>query len=107
MTDLFAWTPPAPKFNTPDMHRREDHATSIEASERVARSCKTELQAAVYAKLVELGPMTDGELEALPQFCHYGPSTVRKRRSELFHAGRVLDTGERRSHMKVWKAVEE
>lgn len=91
--------------NTPSMHRKVDHATSIVASEIIARSCKTELQAAILAKLIELGPMTDGELENLPVFSHYGPSTVRKRRSELFQDGKVEKTGELRDRMNVWKAV--
>jgi hypothetical protein len=49
--------------------------------------------------------MTDGELENLPVFAHYGPSTVRKRRSELYQAGRVAETGARRGKMNVWRAV--
>lgn len=104
-TPLLDWVPPEPQFNTRDMHRKHDHQTSIDASERIARSVKTRLQEQIHAKLVELGPMTDGELEALPGFAHYGPSTVRKRRSELFQAHRVIDTGERRNHMKIWRAI--
>lgn len=102
---LLDWVPPVPQFSTPDMHRKMDHATSIDAAERVAKSCRTELQGAIYDKLIELGPMTDGELENLPQFSHYAPSTVRKRRSELFQDGRVAETGDKRDRMKVWKAV--
>lgn len=103
--DLLSWTPPAPQHNDRSMHRKSDHETSIAASERVAKSCKTELQSAILEKLIELGPMTDGELESLPVFSHYGPSTVRKRRSELFQDGKVEKTGEVRSRMSVWKAV--
>ena len=106
MTDLFQWVPPAQQFSTPDMHRKTDHQTAIDASERVAKSCKTELQSAIYEVLIERGPMTDGELETLPQFSQYGPSTVRKRRSELYQAGRVTETGEVRARMKVWKAIQ-
>ena len=104
MLDLFAYAEER-KLPTPDMHRKTDHETSIAASERVAKSCKTELQSAILEKLIELGPMTDGELESLPVFSHYGPSTVRKRRSELFQDGKVEKTGELRDRMNVWKAV--
>lgn len=103
--DLFEWTPPAPQFNTPDMHRKNDHQTAIDAAERIAKTCKTELQTAVYEALVARGPMTDGELERLDIFAHYSPSTVRKRRSELFQAGRVAKTDARREGMSVWMAV--
>lgn len=104
MLDLFAYAEER-KLPTPDMHRKRDHETSIDASERIAKSCKTELQSAILEKLIELGPMTDGELESLPVFSHYGPSTVRKRRSELFQDGKVEKTGELRDRMNVWKAV--
>ena len=104
--DLFEWQPPAPQYNTPDMHRRnDDHQTAIDASERVAKFCKTELQTAVYEALIKYGPMTDGELERLDVFAHYSPSTVRKRRSELYQEGRVAKTDARRDGMSVWMAV--
>ncbi len=45
------------------------------------------------------------EVYAITLFSHYGPSTVRKRRSELFQDGKVEKTGEVRSRMSVWKAV--
>lgn len=93
------------QFNTPDMHRKTDHQTSIDASERIAKSCKTELQREIWRILRNAGPMTDGELERMDCFSHYAPSTVRKRRSELYQDGRLAETGEVRSRMKVWRAV--
>jgi hypothetical protein len=82
-------------------HRKNDMQTAIDASERVA-PCKTVLQLQVLMALRAHGAMTDGELEKLPQFKEYGPSTVRKRRSELFQDGRVVATGGRRDGMNVW-----
>lgn len=104
---LLDWTPPPPQFNTPDMHRRADPQTSIDASERVAK-CKTDLQAEVLAAFRKHGAMTDGEMEALPQFADWKPSTARKRRGELRDLGLIQDTGEvrkcGRSSMTVWRA---
>lgn len=100
--DLFS-ARPVPQ-NTPDMHRANDPQTSIDASETVARF-KNDLQRDVYQALRTGGAMTDGELESLPQFAIYGPSTVRKRRSELKETGFVVDTGDRRDRMTVWRAV--
>lgn len=102
--ELFDWTPPPPQFPDPSsMHRRNDADTSIAAAERVAKSGRKALQDRIEQLLAI--PMTDGELEKLPEFKHYGPSTVRKRRSELFKADRVIDTGARRNGMKVWRRV--
>ena len=83
------------------MFRVPDHHTSIESAEAIA-PIRTKLQGEIYDILC-LRPMTDGELELLPQFRVYGPSTVRKRRSELYQAGRIEETGETRARMKVWK----
>ncbi len=86
------------------MHRRPDHETAIAAARSVL-SCRSELQAAILDVLKMCGPMTDGELEQYPTFSVYGPSTVRKRRSELYQAGQVAPTGETRNRMKVWRAA--
>ena len=102
---LLEWVPPAPQFSTPDMHRREDMQTSIDAAERVARGRKP-LQEAIHAILVSRGPMTAGDLERLECFSHFGPSTVRKRVSELKAEGRVEATDKRRDGMTVWAAAE-
>ena len=85
--------------------RIPSHETSIEAAKAVL-PCRTVLQQQILSALVARGPMTDGELENLPQFASYGPSTVRKRRSELYQDGRVILTGEKRDRMNVWSARE-
>jgi hypothetical protein len=91
------------------MVRHDDHSTSVAAAVGVVKRDKSKLQREVLAAFVELGPMTDGELEALPQFAHYAYSTVRKRRTELCQRGDLVETGDRRmsegnSPMKVWRA---
>lgn len=87
-------------FDSP-MTRLIDHSTSIEAAQKVA-TCRTKLQAEILSLLL-VRDMTDGELERLPQFEAYSPSTVRKRRSELYQSGRVVWTGEKRGGFKVWR----
>lgn len=83
------------------MIRLPSHETSVEAA-RAVLPCRTVLQQQILSALLANGPMTDGELETLPQFASYGPSTVRKRRSELYQDGRVVETGEKRNRMMVW-----
>lgn len=103
--ELFEWIPTQrPQLNTPDMHRKDDHETSIAASERVAAH-KSALQGEILAAFVQLGPMTDGELERLDRFKHLGRTTARKRRGELVELGKVAATGVRRDGMKEWKSV--
>lgn len=88
--------------NTPDMHRARDMQTAIDASERVA-PCRKVLQQQIMTAFRARGPMTDGELENLPQFKDkFKPSTVRKRRSELYQDGQVVATLDRRDGMTVW-----
>lgn len=96
------------------MHRRGDHATSVEAGERV-RTVLSDLQRDVYIAIAAAGAagLTDRELELLPQFAHLAPSTCRKRRSELLFAtppriravrddaGKVLT----RNGLTVWVAL--
>lgn len=86
------------------MVRIPSHDTSVQAAKAVL-PCRTVLQQQILSALIARGPMTDGELENLPQFADYGPSTVRKRRSELYHDGRVRPTGETRDRMNVWEPV--
>ena len=87
------------------MYRKNDHDTSIEAA-RVVAEFRTVLQQQIF-EVLQVRPMTDGELENLPQFMSYGPSTVRKRRSELYQAGLIRESGERRGRFKVWAVVAE
>lgn len=80
--------------------RVTDPDTSRRAGEKV-RKLGTSLHEAVIDALAYHGPRTDRELEQLPQFAHYGPSTVRKRRSELYAAGHVIAAGERNG-LTLW-----
>ena len=94
---------PAP--NLRGMVHGDDPYTSIEAALAVERR-RTELHQRVLRAFSEHGPMTDGELEQLPEFAGYGPSTLRKRRSELSQQHALVAVGERRNErnckMLVW-----
>jgi hypothetical protein len=87
------------------MTHHDDPYTSVEAAAKIERH-RTELHARVLQAFLEHGPMTDAELEQLPEFHGYGPSTLRKRRSELYHAHDLAAIGERRNarncKMLVW-----
>lgn len=85
------------------MTHRHDHDTSIAAADRV-HDRLSELQEEVMAVLREYGPMTARECERLDSFSRCGPSTVRKRISELYKVGKVTGVG-RRDGMKVWGLV--
>jgi hypothetical protein len=95
-------------FNAPDvrgMVHRADPQTSIEAAAAIEPR-RTELHAKVLQAIAEYGPMTDEELEDLEDFWGYGPSTIRKRRSELYQQGALVIVGERvnsrHKKMLVW-----
>lgn len=89
----------------PGMVRRDDPSTSIEAAEAVAPGL-TKLQARVLAAFKDC-PMTDEQLERLPEFSGFAPSTIRKRRSELYQDGYLVNAGtaenSRGRAMIVWK----
>jgi hypothetical protein len=91
------------------MVHRNDPYTSIEAAEVIARK-RTELHGRVLEAFDTRGPMTDEELEQLPAFVPYGPSTIRKRRSELYQQGSLEVCGERRNSrdrkMLIWRKTE-
>ncbi len=91
--DLLAWAA---------MTRAGDHATSVEAARRVTENL-SRLQHQVLDAFRELGPMTDGQLETLPRFKGQGPSTIRKRRSELYQAGLLVKAGrDTQRSMVIW-----
>lgn len=102
--DLFSDEVPSVK----GMVHAGDPATSIEAAQKIIR-VNTILHERVMEAFHELGPMTDEQLEKLPRFCAYGPSTIRKRRSELFKAGRLKADGvavnQRGSKMLIWRVA--
>lgn len=82
------------------MARRDDHDTSVAAAKAIEPEL-SELQMKVLTALEIYEAMTDGELEKLERFDGCRPSTVRKRRSELYQNGLVVKAG-RRDGMTVW-----
>lgn len=98
MTDL-------PLFSPPPMVRENDAPTSLDAAARM-RPKVNALHEQVLSALAAAGAegLNDRQLEQLPQFAHYGPSTIRKRRSELYQLGYVTHFGTRDGLM-VWVRV--
>lgn len=101
-----------PLFDAPDLRgmvHRDDPHTSSAAAEVIARR-RTELHEKVLAAFERYGAMTDEDLEQLDEFRGYGPSTIRKRRSELFHQQALVSVGERLNSrgrtMLVWALKE-
>ena len=86
------------------MTHRHDHDTSIAAADRIQEHLSV-LQEAVVTAFRVYGPMTARECERLNSFSRCGPSTVRKRISELYKAGKLVAVG-RRDGMKVWGLME-
>jgi hypothetical protein len=82
--------------------RHFDHPTSVAPDGRRLNELHREVLSAFEAH----GRLTDEELERLPQFGCYGPSTIRKRRSELYLMGQLVRVGERNNsrgrRMVVW-----
>lgn len=83
------------RFDPVQSVRRNDPQTAAEAVVRVA-SHVSELQERIVAELRAGGPRTAKELEQLEAFAGCSPSTVRKRVSELWHRGVIVDTGNKR-----------
>ena len=79
----------------PKSHKN-DPVTSVAAAVALQPRL-SRLHKQVMAALKAHGPMIDTELEELPQFRGYGPSTLRKRRSELFQAGYLRRVAVRRN----------
>lgn len=88
------------------VHRRA-RPTEVAAAEVIKRGL-SDLQGLVLAAVVELGQATAEEVEQLPRFATFGPSTVRKRLSELSAARALIQCGtkpnSRGRPMAVWKA---
>ena len=84
------------------MVRTNGHATSVDSALKIAK-VRSGLQERVLEAFYQLGPMTDGEVEKLERFASCAPSTIRKRRSELYQAGVLIKTEDRRNGMIVWK----
>jgi len=78
------------------MVRARTSGTSVTAA-RAVRGVRSALQVKVLAILGRGGPMTAEELENHEEMValNLAPSTVRKRISELFQAGELVEAGER------------
>jgi hypothetical protein len=92
------------------MVRRDNPSTSVAAAKIIVRGVSN-LQRRVLEAFQQHGPMTDEELEQLPQFSHYGRTTVHKRRTELYQAHKVerdsLKRNSRGVRMIVWNIRKE
>lgn len=97
-----------PDVDIAGMVHRGDPFTSVDAATVIGKKL-TELHERVLAAFDEYGRMTDETLEQLPEFRDFGPSTIRKRRSELFQAKRLAhvaeDLNSRGRKMIVWDRV--
>jgi uncharacterized protein YcaQ len=65
----------------------------------------TAIQTQIVRILKAEGPQNARELEVRDEFRDLGVSTVRKRISELFHAGRIIQAG-RRDGMAIWDVAD-
>lgn len=99
MTEPTLWDQPT---TTVGMVRTDDPATSVVAAETVLPKLNR-LRTRVLTLIAEAGPdgLTDRELERLPEFAAYAYSTVRKRRTELYQAGYLVEAGVR-DRLTVW-----
>jgi hypothetical protein len=98
-----------PDLFAPENLRRMAHrgglATERDAARRILPQLST-LHRAVLEALQDHGALNDRELEQLPRFAQYGPSTIRKRRSELYQAGRLVADG-KRDGLTAWRIAPE
>lgn len=91
------------------MYRKNDAATSIAAAESIKPQLN-DLQQRILAAIRRWefnhghGP-TDKELERLPEFVNCGPSTVRRRRTDLLKLGLIRPTGRVRNRCQEWEAI--
>lgn len=100
LPNLFSQVVSVPTEAIAGMVRGDSPLTSQAAAVRVLPKLSA-LQAEVLA--VADG-RTDREIERLPRFAAYAPSTVRKRRSELLQQGRIRADGDR-DGLTVWRVV--
>lgn len=76
---------------------------SVESQYAAVRQLPTRAQvsARLLAILDSEGPQTARELETRDEFAGFAPSSIRKRVSELYHAGELVKAG-RRDGMAIW-----
>ncbi len=89
----------------PPASRAKDPRTAKAAGDSFEKRGLSELHQKVLDALCH-GPMTDEQLERLPQFAGLAPSTIRKRRSELHDLGKIRLVGSkinsRNREMMLW-----
>jgi len=97
---------------TTGMVRATDPDTSYEAAASFTKDGLTEIQLDVYNFFLNQPnkEATDEELEDVLLSKYPATSTVKKRRTDLFHKGLLCDSGTRRKNrnnrnMIVWKVV--
>ena len=73
----------------PPASRKKDPETAKDAGRIFEDRGLGSLHRQVLAALDD-GPLTDEDLERRPEFAHLGPSTVRKRRHELYDIGMIV-----------------
>jgi hypothetical protein len=100
MPSLFDQAVSVPTATIAGMVRGSDSLTAQAAAVRVEPGLKA-LQSRIMEIIRADGPQTDRELEIRPEFSKYGPSTVRKRRSELSALRLLMPVGER-DRLQVW-----
>lgn len=87
------------------MVHRDDLHTARDAAAAIVPKL-TRLHDQVLAAFRRRGRMTDEALEGLDEFATYGPSTIRKRRSELAARGDLVAVGDQRNSrgrkMLIW-----
>lgn len=93
-------------FDLPPASRLTDPITSKIAAKRFEGKTLSALHLSILEAIRLHGSLTDESLERMPAFSGYAPSTVRKRRSELFALWRLVEhglmTNSRGLPMVVW-----
>jgi hypothetical protein len=94
----------SPSTGRPALSGLADHATSVAAGEALSDTFLSQLRGRVYRAIQQAGDdgLTDLELEKLPEFNKYAPSTVRKRRSELWQRMYINGNG-KRDGATIWR----
>lgn len=80
-------------FDLPPASRKSDPLTSKIAGRKFEGNKLSPLHLSILEAIRLHGCLIDESLERMPAFAKYAPSTVRKRRSELFALWRLVEHG--------------